>query len=38
LGTPNIPEDTNLKFGTWFECKGTDTKQKMQNWSKRGVA
>jgi len=44
LGPPNISgmaEDTNLKFCTWTEGKGTDTmvnKKKMQNWSKLGVA
>jgi len=41
LGFPNISgtaEVTNIKFCMRIEGKGPDTKHKMENWSKRGVA
>jgi len=41
LGPPKISgtgEATNLKFCMWIEGKGPDTKENMQNWSKRGLA
>jgi len=40
-GSPSISgpaEDTNLKFSTWVKDKRPDTKEKIQNQSKRGVA